>query len=36
MYPYHPSYTTHVRSRTHFNSYLPTVYNPYKSSIAAY
>jgi len=27
MYLRHPSYTTHARSRTHFNSYLPTVYN---------
>ena len=36
MYPHHPSYTTHERSRTHFTSYLPTVYNPHKSSVAAY
>ena len=38
MYPHHPSYITHVRSRTQFTSYLPTVYNPQKSSIrvAAY
>ena len=35
-YPHHPSYTTHARSRTHFTSYLPTVYNTRKSSIAAY
>ena len=36
MYPHHPSYTTHARSRTHFTSYLLTVYNIHKSSIAAY
>jgi len=36
MYPHHPSYITHARSHTHFSSYLPTVYNPHKSSVAAY
>jgi len=36
MYPHHPSYTTHARSRTHFTPDLPTVYNPHKSSVAAY
>jgi hypothetical protein len=36
MYPHHPSYTTHARSRTHFTSYLPAVYNTRKSSMAAY
>jgi len=35
MYPHRPSYTTHARSRTHLTSYLPTVYNTHKSSIAA-
>ena len=36
MYPHHPSYTTHARSRTHSTPDLPTVYNPHKSSVAAY
>ena len=36
MYPHHPPYITHAKSCTHFTSYLPTVYNPHKSSIAAY
>jgi len=36
MYPHHPSYTTHARSRTHSTPYLPTVYNTHKSSVAAY
>jgi len=36
MYPHHSSYITHARSGTNFTSYLPTVYNPHKSSIAAY
>jgi len=31
MYPHHPSYTTHARSRTH-----STPDNPLKSSVAAY
>jgi len=36
MYPHNPSYTTHARSRTHSTPDLPTVYNPCKSSVAAY
>jgi len=36
MYPHHPSYTTHVRSRTHPTRDLPIVYNPHKLSVAAY
>jgi len=36
MYPHHPSYTTHARSRTHYSPDLSTVYNPHKSSVAAY
>jgi len=36
MYPHHPSYTTHTRSRTHSTPDHPTVYNPQKSSVAAY
>jgi len=36
MYPHHPSYTTYARSRTHTTPDLPTVYNPQKSSVAAY
>jgi len=28
MYPHHPSYTTHTRSRTHSTPDLPTLYNP--------
>ena len=27
MYPYHPSHTTNAISRTHFTSYLPTVWS---------
>ena len=36
MYPHRPSYITHTRSRAHLTCYLPTVYSPHKSSIAAY
>ena len=36
MYPHHPSYITHARSRAHLTPYQPTVYRPHKSSIAAY
>ena len=36
MYPHRPSYTTHARSRTHSTPVLPSVYNPHKSSVAAY
>jgi len=36
MYPYQPFYITRARSRTHLTPYLPNVYNPHKSSIAAY
>ena len=36
MYPLHPSYTTHARSRTHSTPDLPTVYNPHKSNVAAH
>jgi len=36
MYPHHPSYTTHARSRAHSTPDLPAVYNPHKSSVAAY
>ena len=28
MYPHHPSYTTHARSRTHLTSYLPQSVQP--------
>ena len=36
MYPHHPFYTTHARSRNQFTSDRPTVYNPHKSSVAAH
>ena len=36
MYPHHPSYITHARTRAHLTSYFPAVYCPHKSSIAAY
>jgi len=36
VYLHHPSYITHSRSRTHSTSYVPTVYNPHKSSVAVY
>jgi len=33
---HHATYITHARSHSHSTSYLPTVYNPHKSSVAAY
>ena len=38
MYPHHPSYTTHARSRTHSTPDHATVYtySPHKSVVAAY